>query len=201
MVSVNPGALATAVHNIGASTRVTVNLSGGWPFTRIVTFFASGRRRCGEAEPGPQGQPLARHTSKVSSRLIGSGAYIRHGWSSPVADAIGSETGVSVALTSESGRFHTAQIRTTTHTSALISASPIAAVSNRCPIAECCSDDLSGSSRWIATAYRNHQNPLLLPPVGRGPKSPKNMLIRGAPRPAGVSDGCGLGALVMSQSP
>jgi hypothetical protein len=36
--------------------------------------------------------------------------------------------------------------------------------------------------------------------MGRRPKSPKNMLIRGAPRPA-VSDGCGLGALVMSQSP
>src|SRR6476619_2563107 len=38
MVSVNPGALATPVHTIGASTRVTVNLSGGWPFTRIVIF-------------------------------------------------------------------------------------------------------------------------------------------------------------------
>ncbi len=38
MVSVNPGPFATAVHNIGASTRVTVNLSGGWPFTRIVIF-------------------------------------------------------------------------------------------------------------------------------------------------------------------
>src|SRR5258705_11106100 len=38
MVWVNPGHLATPVHNIGASTRVTVNLSGGWPFTRIVIF-------------------------------------------------------------------------------------------------------------------------------------------------------------------
>jgi hypothetical protein len=38
MVSVNPGTLATPVHNIGASTRLTVNLSGGWPFTRIVIF-------------------------------------------------------------------------------------------------------------------------------------------------------------------
>src|ERR1700735_1390362 len=38
MVSVNPGTLATPVHNIDASTRVTVNLSGGWPFTRIVIF-------------------------------------------------------------------------------------------------------------------------------------------------------------------
>src|ERR1700720_1555583 len=36
MVSVNPGALATPVHNIGGSTRVTVNLSGGWRLTRIV---------------------------------------------------------------------------------------------------------------------------------------------------------------------
>ena len=38
MVSVNPGALATPVHTIGASTRMTVNLSGGWPFTRMVIF-------------------------------------------------------------------------------------------------------------------------------------------------------------------
>ena len=38
MVSVNPGARATAVHSIGGSTRVTVNFSGGWPFTRIVIF-------------------------------------------------------------------------------------------------------------------------------------------------------------------
>src|ERR1700722_17498434 len=38
MVSVNPGTLATPVHTTGASTRVTVNLSGGWPFTRIVIF-------------------------------------------------------------------------------------------------------------------------------------------------------------------
>src|SRR6476469_3514904 len=38
MVSVNPVALATPVHTIGASTRVTVNLSGGWPFTRMVIF-------------------------------------------------------------------------------------------------------------------------------------------------------------------
>ena len=38
MVSVNPGTLATPVHNVGDSIRVTVNLSGGWPFTRIVIF-------------------------------------------------------------------------------------------------------------------------------------------------------------------
>ena len=38
MVSVNPGARATPVHNIGGSLRVTVNLSGGWRFTRIVIF-------------------------------------------------------------------------------------------------------------------------------------------------------------------
>ncbi len=38
MVSVNPGALATPVHNIGGSIRVTVDVSGGWPFTRIVIF-------------------------------------------------------------------------------------------------------------------------------------------------------------------
>jgi hypothetical protein len=38
MVSVNPGALATPVHNIGGSIRVTVDVSGGWPFTRMVIF-------------------------------------------------------------------------------------------------------------------------------------------------------------------
>jgi len=38
MVSVNPGALATPVHTIGASLRVTVDVSGGWPFTRMVIF-------------------------------------------------------------------------------------------------------------------------------------------------------------------
>ena len=45
MVSVNPGPLATPVHNIGASTRVTVNLSGGWPFTRIVIFAPTANER------------------------------------------------------------------------------------------------------------------------------------------------------------
>ncbi len=38
MVSVNAGTRATAVHRIGGSIRVTVNFSGGWPFTRIVMF-------------------------------------------------------------------------------------------------------------------------------------------------------------------
>jgi hypothetical protein len=38
MVSVNPGARATPVHSVGASIRVTVNFSGGWPFIRIVIF-------------------------------------------------------------------------------------------------------------------------------------------------------------------
>src|SRR6476659_1839582 len=45
MVSVNPGALATPVHTIGASTRVTVNVSGGWPFTRIVIFAPTANER------------------------------------------------------------------------------------------------------------------------------------------------------------
>src|ERR1700722_20852772 len=44
MVSVNPGTLATPVHTTGASTRVTVNLSGGWPFTRIVIFAPTANR-------------------------------------------------------------------------------------------------------------------------------------------------------------
>lgn len=36
MVCVNPGALATPVHILGGSIRVTVDVSGGYPLTRVV---------------------------------------------------------------------------------------------------------------------------------------------------------------------
>ena len=45
MVSVNPGALATPVHDIGGSIRVTVDFSGGWPFIRIVIFAPTANGR------------------------------------------------------------------------------------------------------------------------------------------------------------
>src|ERR1700679_3498489 len=71
MVSVNPGTLATPVHNIAASTRVTVNLSGGWPFTRIVS--------CAAIANGPSILPITMtspghsagfvHTAHTSSAL------------------------------------------------------------------------------------------------------------------------------------
>src|SRR5271154_5442039 len=71
MVSVNPGTLATPVHNIGASTRVTVNLSGGWPFTRIVIFAptANGPSILAITMTSPGHSAAFVHTAHTSSAL------------------------------------------------------------------------------------------------------------------------------------
>ena len=71
MVSVNPGALATPVHTIGASTRVTVNLSGGWPFTRMVIFAptANGPSILAIAMTPPDQAPGSVHTAHTASAL------------------------------------------------------------------------------------------------------------------------------------
>src|SRR5258705_12159876 len=71
MVWVNPGHLATPVHNIGASTRVTVNLSGGWPFTRIVIFAptANGPSILAVTMTSPGHSAGFVHTAQTSSAL------------------------------------------------------------------------------------------------------------------------------------
>src|SRR5271156_1001101 len=71
MVSVNPGTLATPVHNIGASTRVTVNLSGGGPFTRIVIFAppANGPSILAITMTSPGHAAAFVHTAHTSSAL------------------------------------------------------------------------------------------------------------------------------------
>src|ERR1700733_5608638 len=71
MVSVNPGTLATPVHNIGASTRVTVNLSGGWLFTRIVIFAppANGPSILDITMTSPGHSAAFVHTAHTSSAL------------------------------------------------------------------------------------------------------------------------------------
>ena len=71
MVSVNPGARATPVHNIGGSLRVMVNFSGGWPFTRIVIFapIANGPSILAITMTSP-GHPAGFvHTAQTSSAL------------------------------------------------------------------------------------------------------------------------------------
>src|ERR1700733_3222461 len=71
MVSVNPGALATPVHDIGGSIRVTVDFSGGWPFIRIVIFAptANGRSILAVTMTSPGHSAGFVHTAHTSSAL------------------------------------------------------------------------------------------------------------------------------------
>ena len=69
MVCVNPGALATPVHNIGASIRVTVDVRGGYPLTRVVIFAptANGRSIFAIAMTSPGHSAGFVHTAHTSS--------------------------------------------------------------------------------------------------------------------------------------
>src|SRR5277367_6619999 len=71
MVSVNPGTLATPVHNLGGSIRVTVDVSGGWPFIRIVIFAptANGPSILAITMTSPRHSAGFVHTAHTSSAL------------------------------------------------------------------------------------------------------------------------------------
>src|SRR3954469_11840772 len=71
MVCVNPGAFATPVHNNGGSIRVTVEVSGGKPFTRVVIFAptANGPSILASAMTPPGHSAGLVHTAHTSSAL------------------------------------------------------------------------------------------------------------------------------------
>src|SRR4051794_7581973 len=71
MVCVNPGAFATPVHNNGGSIRVTVDVSRGKPFTRVVIFAptANGRSILASAMTSPGHSAGLVHTAHTSSAL------------------------------------------------------------------------------------------------------------------------------------
>src|SRR5690242_8928392 len=71
MVCVNPGALATPVHKVGGSIRVTVDVSAGKPLTRVVIFAptANGLSILAIAMTSPGHSAGFVHTAHTSSTL------------------------------------------------------------------------------------------------------------------------------------